>query len=72
MAPEYIHFLVTRSPDISEIELATIIAYSSKHSINANRESVRMDEFLISKGERLTLIFTFALFLESVVNRKTK
>jgi len=31
------HFLVSRSPDISETELATIIADSSEHFINANK-----------------------------------
>ena len=35
--PEYMHFLVSRSPDISETELATIIADSSEHFINANK-----------------------------------
>ncbi|MDA3907041.1 MAG: transposase [Bacteroidales bacterium] len=34
--PEHMHFLVSRSPDISEIELANIIAESSKRFINAN------------------------------------
>jgi hypothetical protein len=31
------HFLVSRSPDISEIELTTIIANSSERFINANK-----------------------------------
>ena len=33
--PEHMHFLVSRSPDISETELATIIAESSENFINA-------------------------------------
>ena len=37
--PEHIHFLVSRSPDISEIELATIIADSSERFINANNST---------------------------------
>ena len=37
MDSEHIHFLVTRSPDISEIELATMIANSSERFINANK-----------------------------------
>jgi REP element-mobilizing transposase RayT len=35
--PEHMHFLVSRSPDISETELATIIAESSESFINANK-----------------------------------
>ena len=35
--PEHIHFLVSRSPNISEIEFATIIADSSCSFINANK-----------------------------------
>ena len=35
--PEHMHFLVSRSPDISEIKLATIVADSSEHFINANK-----------------------------------
>lgn len=35
--PEHMHFLVSRSPDISETELATIIADSSEHFINTNK-----------------------------------
>ena len=35
--PEHMHFLVSRSPDISEIELATIISDSSERFINANK-----------------------------------
>jgi putative transposase len=37
--PEHMHFLVSRSPEISEVELATIIAESSERFINANRLS---------------------------------
>jgi len=35
--PEHIHFLVSRSPDISETELATVIAESSGNFINTNK-----------------------------------
>ncbi len=35
--PEHVHFLVSRSPDISEEELATIIAKSSEKFINQNK-----------------------------------
>jgi len=35
--PEHLHFLISRSPDISESELATIIANSSEHFINSNK-----------------------------------
>ncbi|MCD4696493.1 MAG: transposase [Bacteroidales bacterium] len=35
--PEHVHFLVSRSPEISEIELVTIIADSSDRFINANK-----------------------------------
>jgi len=35
--PEHMHFLVSRSPDISETELATIIAESSESFINTNK-----------------------------------
>jgi len=34
--PEHVHFLVSRSPSISEEELATVIAYSSEKFINEN------------------------------------
>ncbi len=34
---DHLHFLVSRSPDISETELATIIADSTEHFINANK-----------------------------------
>ena len=37
--PEHMHFLVSRSPDISEIELANIIAESSERFINTNKLS---------------------------------
>lgn len=37
--PEHMHFLISRSPDISEIEIATIIAESSERFINANKLS---------------------------------
>ena len=35
--PEHVHFIVSRSPDISETELATIIADSSERFINENK-----------------------------------
>ena len=35
--PEHIHFLVSRSPNISENVLATIIANSSERFINENK-----------------------------------
>lgn len=35
--PEHVHILVSRSPDISEIELATIIADSTERFINTNK-----------------------------------
>lgn len=35
--PEHIHFLVSRAPDLSEEELATIIANSSENFINENK-----------------------------------
>lgn len=35
--PEHVHFLVSRSPDIDEETLATIIANSSANFINENR-----------------------------------
>ena len=35
--PDHMHFLVSRSPDISETELATIIAESSESFINSNK-----------------------------------
>ena len=35
--PEHVHFLVSRSPDISEMELATIIVDSTERFINANK-----------------------------------
>lgn len=34
--PEYVHILISRSPSISEEQLARIIAESSKHFINEN------------------------------------
>ncbi|RLD24972.1 MAG: IS200/IS605 family transposase [Bacteroidetes bacterium] len=37
--PEHIHFLVSRSPDISEEQLANIIANSSQKFINENKLS---------------------------------
>ena len=37
--PEHIHFLVSRSPEISEEELATIIADNSERFINENHLS---------------------------------
>ena len=38
--PEHVHFLVSRSPSISEQDLATIIADSSEAFINQNKLSV--------------------------------
>jgi len=35
--PEHVHFLVSRSPSISEETLATVIANSSERFINANK-----------------------------------
>lgn len=35
--PEHVHFLVSRSPEISEEQLATIIADSSERFINKNK-----------------------------------
>ncbi len=35
--PEHVHFLVSRSPSVSEETLATIIANSSSNFINANK-----------------------------------
>ena len=35
--PEHIHFLISRSPEVSEEEIATIIANSSARFINENR-----------------------------------
>lgn len=37
--PEHVHFLVSRSPEISEEQLATIIADSSGRFINTNKLS---------------------------------
>lgn len=37
--PEHVHFLVSRSPTISEQELATVIANSSEKFINQNKLS---------------------------------
>ena len=37
--PDHVHFLVSRSPQISEEELATIIAVSSTNFINDNKLS---------------------------------
>lgn len=38
--PEHIHFLISRSPKISEEDLATIIAESSEKFINQNKLSL--------------------------------
>ena len=38
--PEHVHLLVSRSPQISEQELATIVADSSEQFINQNKLSV--------------------------------
>ncbi len=35
--PEHMHFLISQSPDISETELATIVANSSEKFINKNK-----------------------------------
>ncbi len=37
--PEHVHFLVSRSPEISEEQLATIVADSSERFINENKLS---------------------------------
>ncbi len=37
--PEHLHFMVSRSPEISEEQLATIVADSSEHFINENKLS---------------------------------
>lgn len=34
--PEHVHFLVSRSPNISEDQLATVVAHSSEKFINEN------------------------------------
>ena len=39
--PEHLHFLVSRSPEISEQQLATIVADSSERFINENKLSTR-------------------------------
>ncbi len=38
--PEHVHFLISRSPSLSEEELASIIANSSEKFINENKLSV--------------------------------
>jgi REP element-mobilizing transposase RayT len=38
--PEHVHFLVSRSPEISEEQLATIIADSSERFINKNKLAI--------------------------------
>ena len=38
--PEHVHFIVSRSPDISETELATIIADSTERFINENKLTI--------------------------------
>ena len=35
--PEHVHFLISKAPELSEEELATIIAASSENFINENR-----------------------------------
>jgi putative transposase len=35
--PEHVHFLVSRSPKISEEKLATVVATSTQHFINKNK-----------------------------------
>ena len=37
--PEHVHFLVSRSPELSEEKLATIVAESSQRFINQNKLS---------------------------------
>jgi putative transposase len=37
--PEHVHFLVSRSPKISEEKLATVVATSTEHFINENKLS---------------------------------
>jgi REP element-mobilizing transposase RayT len=38
--PEHVHFLVSRSPSVSEAELATIVADSSERFINENKLAI--------------------------------
>ena len=56
--PEHVHFLVSRSPKLSEENLATIIGESSERFINQNKLSVGKFEwqesasaFSVSKGD---------------------
>jgi putative transposase len=35
--PEHVHFLVSRSPKLSEVNLASIVAESTQHFINQNK-----------------------------------
>jgi len=56
--PEHIHLLVSRSPDLDEESLATIIANSSERFINDNKLCVGMflwqdscAAFSVSKGD---------------------
>jgi len=43
--PEHLHFLVSRSPEVSEDKLANIIAYSSQKFINENNLSIGIFEW---------------------------
>jgi len=56
--PEHVHFLVSRSPEISEEDLATVIAESSQRFINENKLSMgnflwqqTASAFSVSKSE---------------------
>lgn len=46
--PEHLHFLVSRSPDISEEQLANITANSSQKFINENKLSIGVFEWQTS------------------------
>ncbi|MDO8951524.1 MAG: transposase [Draconibacterium sp.] len=56
--PEHVHFLVSRSPSVSEEELSTIIADSSERFINDNKLGIGIfrwqqsaSAFSVSKSE---------------------
>jgi len=48
--PEHLHFLVSRSPEISEAQLANIIADSSQKFINENKLSIGVFEWQTSSS----------------------
>ena len=50
MNPEHIHFLVSRSPEISEEQLAIIVANSSQKFINENKLSIGKFEWQTSSS----------------------